>query len=315
MSHRAHRLLFATALAAAGCGPALTEDPGDDAVENPWAGDYREATATPPPACGQAIGSFNGTDARSNAACTGGLCSCAGSVQYGLGYQCVELVNRYWVSHGLGARVYGNAGLTACHNAANMADYVVHWPGDATAPAPGDALEWVNTSNTNYGHVALVTHNANGAITFLQQNAGTKSSYYPHGTVSWTGHTFGWYGGSLKPACWIHPKKAGSTPPPSAAGCFSSTLNAKVASGVCVQAASDGQWYHCANGSWLAGETNCTTSYPFCHSATLGRYVPARTCVHSKYDGIEYQCTAHATWATPVKDGAGPIGTCSAMYN
>jgi hypothetical protein len=81
-----------------------------------------------------------------------------------------------------------------------------------------------------------------------------------------------------------------------------------------VQAASDGQWYHCDNGSWVSGETGCTASYPWCQSATLGKAVPPRTCVESRSNSVWYQCDASG-WDTPVANGAGPLGACSAEYS
>jgi hypothetical protein len=295
----------------ASCGGQV--DPGAEESDNPFANLFTEQTYGAPPPCGTEEASYNGTPARSNAGDTGTSYSCGGVGPYGLDYQCVELINRYNLTHGLGARIYGNAGFGMCNAARAMGDYLVHYPGSTVKPVPGDALEWENNANSG-GHTALVTSTASGSISFLQQNAGTKSSYYPHGTVSWNGSSFGWYGSGLRPVCWIHAKKNGGAPPP-AARCFSATLDESVASGTSVQAASDGKWYHCVNGLWYGGETACTTSYPWCASATLGRDVPARSCVHSKFNGNEYQCVAGGAWAMPVNGGVGPIGQCSAMYN
>ncbi len=97
-------------------------------------------------------------------------------------------------------------------------------------------------------------------------------------------------------------------------GCNSATLAKQVASGTCVQSASDGDWYHCDNGSWIAGETGCTATYPWCQSPTLGKAVPPRTCVQSKSNDVWYQCDAIG-WDTPVSNGAGPLGACSAEYS
>jgi lysozyme len=97
------------------------------------------------------------------------------------------------------------------------------------------------------------------------------------------------------------------------AGCNSATLAKQVPAGTCVQAASDAQWYHCSNGAWVAGETGCTATYAWCHSATLGKDVAPRSCVQSRSDSVWYQCDAG--WDTPVSNGAGPLGACSAMYS
>jgi hypothetical protein len=303
-------LRLTLSLALAGCGGEL--QPGDE-DENGFASMFTEQTVGAPPPCGTPEATFNGTPARSNAGDTGSLYSCGGVGSYGLDYQCVELINRYFITHGLGARIWGNAGHDMCNSAKGMGDYTVHYPGSSVKPVPGDALEWENSANTG-GHTALVTSTTSGTINFMQQNAGTKSSYYPHDAVSWNGSSFGYYGSKLRPVCWIHAKKNGGGPAP-AKECTSATLNENVSSGTCVQAASDGKWYHCDNGLWYTGETGCTARYPWCASATLGRDVAPRSCVHSKFNGNEYQCVANGAWAMPVTNGKGPLGVCSAMYN
>ena len=95
--------------------------------------------------------------------------------------------------------------------------------------------------------------------------------------------------------------------------CFSSTLNKDVSEGTCVQAASDGRWYHCTSGGWAGGDTGCTSSYAWCHSATLNRDVAPRTCVQSASDRVWYQCD-HGAWQPGVSNGAGPLGTCSSEH-
>ncbi len=107
------------------------------------------------------------------------------------------------------------------------------------------------------------------------------------------------------------------TPTPAPAGpatCHSSTLDKTVASGTCVQSVSDGAWYKCTDGAWLAGNSGCTESFAYCHSSTLGKDVAARTCVQSRADSVWYQCGA-SSWETPVTNGAGPVGTCSVEYS
>ena len=106
----------------------------------------------------------------------------------------------------------------------------------------------------------------------------------------------------------------GASPPPaSGGGCNSATLGKMVAAGTCVQSGADQAWYHCDDGSWIAGKTGCTASYAWCSSASLGRAVAPRTCVQSRSDSVWYQCTA-AGWEAPVSSGAGPLGACSAMH-
>ena len=104
--------------------------------------------------------------------------------------------------------------------------------------------------------------------------------------------------------------------------CYSGTVEANVAVGVCVQSSSDAIWRQCqADGTFTAGTTtkptNCTASWPWCSSATLGRSVPARTCVQSSSDQQWHQCGAEGAWqsapSAPIS-GAGPVGSCYASY-
>jgi hypothetical protein len=99
----------------------------------------------------------------------------------------------------------------------------------------------------------------------------------------------------------------------SGATCASSTLDAEVPDGTCVESASDQSWYHCASGTWESGEVGCTTSYAWCYSGTLGESVPPRTCVQSKSDGIWYQCAADG-WQSGVSGGSGPLGACASQH-
>ena len=103
-----------------------------------------------------------------------------------------------------------------------------------------------------------------------------------------------------------HTKSGGSS-------CKSSTLDAEVADGTCLQSAKDESWYHCANGTWVPGESGCTATYAWCHSSTLGEWVPPRTCVQSKSDDAWYQC-AESGWESGVTNGVGPLGACSSEH-
>jgi hypothetical protein len=100
------------------------------------------------------------------------------------------------------------------------------------------------------------------------------------------------------------------------ASCASSTLDRDVETGVCVQSATDGDWYECTDGEWTsrASSAGCAEAYGYCSSATLGRDVPARTCVQAASDSKWYQCNGQH-WVTPVNasTGTGPIGDCSEM--
>ncbi len=104
-----------------------------------------------------------------------------------------------------------------------------------------------------------------------------------------------------------------TAPPPSA--CVSSTLDKTVDDGVCVQSAGDGELYECSAGMWTAksSTSGCSQTYEWCDSATLGESVPPRTCVQASSDQLWYQCDG-THWASGVSNGAGPAGSCAAMY-
>jgi hypothetical protein len=96
--------------------------------------------------------------------------------------------------------------------------------------------------------------------------------------------------------------------------CSSATLDRDVDDGVCVQAASDGEWYQCDNGTWIdrSSSAGCPSAYAWCDSATLGRSVPPGTCVQSASSHEWFQCNGQ-DWVTPVDTSAqsGPIGDCA----
>lgn len=104
--------------------------------------------------------------------------------------------------------------------------------------------------------------------------------------------------------------------------CYSGTVDANVAVGVCVQSSSDAIWRQCqSDGTFTAGTTTkpttCTASWPWCPSSTLGRSVPARTCVQSSGDLQWHQCGAEGLWQSApnaATTGSGPVGTCYATY-
>ncbi|QRK09656.1 hypothetical protein JQX13_05860 [Archangium violaceum] len=104
--------------------------------------------------------------------------------------------------------------------------------------------------------------------------------------------------------------------------CYSGTVDANVAVGVCVQSSSDAIWRQClSDGTFTAGTTTkpttCTASWPWCGSSTLGRSVPARTCVQSSGDLQWHQCGAEGQWRSApdaATTGSGPVGTCYATY-
>jgi lysozyme len=110
---------------------------------------------------------------------------------------------------------------------------------------------------------------------------------------------------------------SGSGSGSSGSTCQSSTLDAAVDDGACVQSATDAMWYQCTAGTWtsVASTAGCTTTFGWCASATLGSDVPPRTCVQARSDGQWYQCDGHH-WAQPVDTTAftGPAGACASEH-
>ena len=100
--------------------------------------------------------------------------------------------------------------------------------------------------------------------------------------------------------------------------CASATLDRDVTAGTCVQSATDGGWYKCSAGSWVATSStaSCTATYAWCDSPTLGHAVPPRSCVQSAASSTWFQCNGQ-DWAKPVDVAAktGPIGACSEMHS
>lgn len=86
--------------------------------------------------------------------------------------------------------------------------------------------------------------------------------------------------------------------------CYSQTMGRTMPEGTCVQSRFDELWYHCRNGAWHSGRSNCTASHPLgststgtnnvasgCHSSTLNRVLSVDTCLQSRFDSEWYQCS------------------------
>ena len=99
--------------------------------------------------------------------------------------------------------------------------------------------------------------------------------------------------------------------------CASATLDRDVTAGTCVQSATDGAWYKCTAGNWVANSstTGCSASYAWCDSPTLGHAVAPRSCVQSAASSTWFQCNGQG-WVKPVDVAgqSGPIGDCSEMH-
>jgi len=142
-----------------------------------------ESTQTSPdtagPRCGEILETFNGVHVRYNPglnSCGTGRHRSSSGYSYGLRWQCVEFVRRYY-AQALGhempemwgdARDYFNKAVP--HGGLNRKwDLVQFKNGGTEKPKVGDLLvfpEWVE----RYGHVSIVAEVSSGEITAIQQN-------------------------------------------------------------------------------------------------------------------------------------------------
>ncbi len=127
--------------------------------------------------CGDQLDSaiYQGVVARSNGQFQGKAKSCGGRGSYGLQYQCVEYIRRFY-GDALGVNTkspspwaslnavdfFDNAarlGLTAYGNGESM-----------IPPASGDILVFNSTTTNPYGHVAIVTDVSATTVSIIEQN-------------------------------------------------------------------------------------------------------------------------------------------------
>lgn len=115
------------------------------------------------PSCGTVMTSFRGVPAHSNGKdqCTGN--SCGGTGSFGLDWQCVELVQRFFsVVHGVKEHMWGANAIGLCDTHPAQVHLV-----SAAAVKPGDAivLGW-----EPYGHTAIVTGVNGDRVDVMEQN-------------------------------------------------------------------------------------------------------------------------------------------------
>lgn len=123
--------------------------------------------------CGNVLGSVDGVSAYSNGIHTGTGNSCAGTGgTHGYLYQCVELVNRYFMTKFQAPRVYCNANECFGAFGASSRAFETHSNGRIPMPRKGDAITF---SGGTYGHIALVSAVQGNQVTILNQN--TQTAY------------------------------------------------------------------------------------------------------------------------------------------
>lgn len=121
--------------------------------------------------CGSVLGEIDGIQVFSNGNHTGTGTSCAGATgEHGNRYQCVELMNRYYMT------LY-DAPLISCDArdclkkfSAQAKHFYTYANGKMPKPRRGDTIVFDGGS---YGHVGLVTHVAGERVAFINQNSAT----------------------------------------------------------------------------------------------------------------------------------------------
>ena len=128
--------------------------------------------------CGDSIGSFNGVTVYLN---SGGVMSCDGErnlnadgYSYGIKWQCVEFVRRYYYEH-LNHKMpnrYGHASDYFKNNISsgsmNLERGLLQYRNGDIRPQKEDLLVWPGT----YGHVAIVTDVTETTVSTIAQNVG-----------------------------------------------------------------------------------------------------------------------------------------------
>lgn len=160
---------LASVLLAAGCG-----GPAESTAVVAGTDEVGEASQEVS-ACGAVVGSVTLPDGRvvhaySNGSCTEGSCSCAGQLSTGLGYQCVEYVQRFARDYSNGA-FSGWFGVGAAKQlcSVSLPANFIH----VASPAPYDIfVRTVNQSGgySAYGHAAVVKSVSGGTMTIVQEN-------------------------------------------------------------------------------------------------------------------------------------------------
>jgi len=124
------------------------------------------------PACGDQLDSaiHRGVIARSNAEDMGSGDSCGGRGFYGLQYQCVEYIKRFYgVAFGVESELWrGNA--VDYYSNAEKYGFVKYKNGESNIPPSPDDILVFSSPTSVYGHVAIVTAVSSNTVSIIEQN-------------------------------------------------------------------------------------------------------------------------------------------------
>lgn len=125
--------------------------------------------AEQPAGFGKVLGEYDGEQVHYNGPST---YVDSGRSGYGITWQCVEFVQRFWAKRGWGPNRWGADAFQMFDSKPSNATSLEN--GAGTTPVPGDVLVFSQAKFWPYGHVALVTGVSSGFISFIQQNLGEK---------------------------------------------------------------------------------------------------------------------------------------------
>ena len=154
------------------------------------------------PAWGTTIAYLNSIDVYSN----GASINNAINSTYGLEYQCVELVQRFFAQNWGTPKTWPNVAF-----AFQMFDNPpsgVKAIGNGTSPGPvrGDAIVFAETPGFPDGHVAIVTDVSNGYVYFVEQNWGVQG-HWGQDRLGISSTNFIQNRGTLPVRGWLHDAK------------------------------------------------------------------------------------------------------------
>jgi len=158
--------------------------------------------------CGTPLAEVDGIWAKSNGSCQGTLCSCAGWIGTGEGYQCVELAQRYMHER------FGIQTVWPVSYAQQMCDHqpsgvTTHWglpSRDGYQPVHGDLVVF---GGGTAGHVAVISEVWSDGASYVEQNSS------PDGWGRLTGDPYSGYRRAAGPVkCFVHANSNDATAPP-----------------------------------------------------------------------------------------------------
>ena len=124
------------------------------------------------PLCGEQLGNVvhRGIIAKSNGEDMGSGESCGGRGIYGLQYQCVEYIKRFYgEALSVESELWRGNAIDYFYRAEKYG-FTVYKNGESTiAPSPDDLLVF-NSSTSVYGHVAIITTATSNSVSIIEQN-------------------------------------------------------------------------------------------------------------------------------------------------